>query len=219
MSNRLTIEKQIELAVEIVKGGGIVAFPTDTVYGLGADPSNEQAVDRIYRAKKRSHKIPLPLLLSDKSDLTKVASVVPEIAWLLAEHFLPGGLTLVLKKSPWVPTAVTAGGNTVTVRIPDHHIAVALMRGLGGPLIGTSANLSGRSNPTTAEEVYRQLGDEVDFIVECGRCPGGIESTVIDVSGEVPAIIREGAVSRESIAETCGVFIARRGENELHSRQ
>jgi len=207
VSNPPTIEQQIELAIEILNSGGIVAFPTDTVYGLGANPSNEQAVERIYRAKKRARNLPLPLLLADKSDLAKVATVVPEVAWRLAEHLLPGGLTLVLRKSPWVPSAMTAGGDTIAVRIPDHPIPIALIQGLGTPLAGTSANISGKPSLVTADEVHEQLGGEVDLIIDGGECPGGIESTVIDVSSEVPTIIREGAVSREEIAKTCGLFL------------
>jgi len=207
VSNRPAIEQQINLAVEILKDGGIVAYPTDTVYGLGANSANEQAIEKIYRVKKRTHDLPLPLLLADISDLLKVASVVPDIAWQLAEHFLPGGLTLVLKKSPWVPSAVTAGGDTIAVRVPNHHIPTAIIRGLGVPLVGTSANISGKPSPVTADEVYEQLGDKIDLIIDGGMCPGGIESTVMDVSGEIPAIIREGAVSREEIVKACGSSI------------
>jgi L-threonylcarbamoyladenylate synthase len=207
MPKQPAIEKQIKLAVAILKKGGIVAFPTDTVYGLGADPLNEQAVDRIYKVKKRPHNLSLPLLLADKSDLLKVASVVPEIAWQLAERFLPGGLTLVLIKSPWVPRSVTAGGDTVAVRIPDHPVPIALIRGLGTPIVGTSANLSGKPSPVTAEEVREQLGDEVDFIIDCGRCPGGTESTVLDVSSEVPTLMREGAIPKVEITKLCGPLL------------
>jgi L-threonylcarbamoyladenylate synthase len=207
MPKQPTIEQQIKLAVSILKKGGIVAFPTDTVYGLGADPLNEQAVDRIYKVKKRPHNLSLPLLLVDKSDLVKVASVVPEIAWQLAERFLPGGLTLVLRKSPWVPGSVTAGGDTVAVRIPDHPVPIALIRGLGTPIVGTSANLSGRPSPVTAEEVRQQLGDEVDLIIDGGRCPGGTESTVLDLSSKVPALIRAGAIPRAELAKLCGSLL------------
>lgn len=204
MSKQTPIEKQIELAIAILKKGGIVAFPTDTVYGLGANPLNAQAVDRIYKAKKRPQNLPLPLLLAEKSDLQKVASVVPEIAWQLAERFLPGGLTLVLRKSPWVPGTVTAGGDTIAVRIPDHPVPIALIRGLGNPILGTSANISGRSSPVTAEEVRQQLGDAVDLIINGGRCPGGIESTVINVSGRVPVLVREGAIPKAKLERVCG---------------
>jgi len=204
MPKQPPVEKQIELAIAILKKGGIVAFPTDTVYGLGADPLNARAVDRIYKVKRRPHNLPFPLLLAEKSDLLKVASVVPEIAWQLAERFLPGGLTLVLRKSPWVPGSVTAGGDTIAVRIPNHPIPIALIRGLGSPIVGTSANLSGRPSPVTAEEVREQLGDEVDLIIDGGRCPGGTESTVLDVSSKVPALTREGAIPRVEMAKICG---------------
>ena len=207
MSKQLSVEQQIKLAIAILKKGGIVAFPTDTVYGLGADPLNEQAVDRIYKVKKRPPNLPLPLLLAEKSDLLKVASVVPEIAWQLVERFLPGGLTLVLRKSSWVPSAVTAGGDTVAVRIPDHPVPIALIRGLGTPIVGTSANISGRPSPVTAEQVREQLGDKVDFIIDGGRCPGGTESTVLDVSSKVPALIREGGIPRAELAKLCGSLL------------
>jgi len=204
MPKQPTIEKQIKLAVAILKKGGIVAFPTDTVYGLGADPLNGQAVARIYKVKNRPPNLPLPLLLAEKSDLLRVAGVVPKIAWQLVERFLPGGLTLVLRKSPWVPSAVTAGGDTVAVRIPDHPVPIALIRGLGTPIVGTSANLSGRPSPVTAEEVRQQLGAEVDFIINGGRCPGGADSTVLDVTGKVPVLIREGAIPTAEITKLCG---------------
>jgi len=207
VSKQLSVEQQIKLAIAILKKGGIVAFPTDTVYGLGADPLNEQAVDRIYKVKKRPPNLPLPLLLAEKSDLLKVASVVPEIAWQLVERFLPGGLTLVLRKSSWVPGSVTAGGDTVAVRIPDHPVPIALIRGLGTPIVGTSANISGRPSPVTAEQVREQLGDKVDFIIDGGRCPGGTESTVLDVSSKVPALIREGGIPRAELAKLCGSLL------------
>jgi len=207
VSDHPSIGQQIELAVEIIESGGIVAFPTDTVYGLGANPFNEGAVERIYRLKRRSRKLPLPLLLADRSDVAKVAAVVPEIAWRLAEHFLPGGLTLVLRKSTWVPSTVTADSDTIAVRIPDHYIPIALIQGLRIPLVGTSANISGKPSPVTADEVNEQLGGEIDLVIDGGRCPGGIESTVIDVSGEIPTIVREGAVSQEEISKACGSIL------------
>lgn len=204
MPKQPAIDKQIKLAIASLKKGGIVAFPTDTVYGLGADPFNEQAVGRIYDVKKRPHDQPLPLLLADKSDLSKVATSLPDIVWQLAERFWPGGLTLVLNKSPWLPSSVSGGSDTIAVRIPDHPIPIALMRGLGTPIVGTSANLSGRPSPVTEEEVREQLGDEVDLIIDGGRCPGGTESTVLDISGKVPVLIREGAIPRSQLTKLCG---------------
>ena len=201
MSELSYIERQTKQAIEILKKGGIVAYPTDTVYGLGADPLNKRAVDKIYRAKKRPHNQPLPLLLADKSDLSKVASTLPDIVWKLAGRFWPGGLTLVLKKSAWVPGYLTAGGDSIAVRIPNHAIPITLARGLGCPIIGTSANISGKPSPLTAHEVREQLGKEVDLIIDGGRCPGGIDSTVLDVSGQIPALIREGAVPKKELAK------------------
>jgi len=204
MSNLSYLERQVKQAIDVLKNGGIVALPTDTVYGLGADPLNRRAVDKVYRVKKRPYNQALPLLLADKSDLTKVASVIPEIAWKLAERFLPGGLTLVLKKSPWVPSNITAGGDTIAVRIPNHPIPIALIKALGNPIVGTSANISGRPSPVTAAEVREQLGREVDLIIDGGRSPGGIESTVLDVSGKTPTLLREGAVPRKELEKICG---------------
>lgn len=209
MPRNHALKRQIKLAVEVLKRGGLVAYPTDTVYGLGANPLNERAVSRIYEIKNRPRNLPLPLLLADKSDLLKVALIVPEIAWRLVEQFWPGGLTLVVKKNAWVPDSITAGGDTVAVRIPDHPVTIALIRGLGNPIVGTSANLSGKPSPVTAEEVRTQLGNKVDLIVDGGRCPGGIESTVVDVSSASPAIIREGAVSREDITKVCGPLLTK----------
>ncbi len=207
MSIQRGIEKQTRLAVKTLKDGGVVAFPTDTVYGLGADPLNIRAVERVYRMKERPQKLPLPLLLADKSELTKVAASVPEIAWRLIEKFLPVGLSIVLKKSDWVPGPVAGGGNTIAVRIPNHKITIDLINGLGSPIIGTSANISGKQSPVTAREVREQLGSKVDFIIDGGRCPGGLESTVIDVSGNVPILIREGAVPVEEIEKACGLTL------------
>jgi L-threonylcarbamoyladenylate synthase len=200
---KMSTEEQVELAIEVLKEGGVVAFPTDTVYGIGANAFTEQAVAKIYQIKQRPRHLALPLLISSKADLERVARSVPEIAWRLAERFLPGGLTLVLKKAAVVPDIV-APGDTVAVRIPDHPIPIALIRGLGVPLIGTSANESGRASPVTAQEVRAQLGNRVDFIVDGGRCRWGVESTVVDVSGEFPRILREGVVPRQEIEALCG---------------
>ncbi len=195
------MEQQLQQAVSILKGGGIVVYPTDTLYGLGADTFNEAAVRRIYRIKHRPLDQPLPVLIADKSGLAQLTDAMSEAAWILAERFWPGGLTLVVLKLPSVPEWVTAGGNTVAVRIPDHPIALNLIRALGTPLIGTSANLSGSPGFTSAEEVRAQIGDEVDFILDGGVCPAGIESTVVDVTGKFPVILREGAISRNDIAK------------------
>jgi L-threonylcarbamoyladenylate synthase len=207
MSGALPIGQQIDRAIQTLRGGGVVAFPTDTVYGLGADPANESAIEKIYRVKKRPRDLPLPLLLSDTSDLAKFAEAVPEIAWLLADRFLPGGLTLVLRAGQSVPQAVIADNGTVALRIPDHAVPVALARGLGGAIVGTSANLSGAPDAVLADEVTAGIGAEVDLVIDGGRCPGGKGSTVVDVTEGVPIIVREGAVSFEYISEAVGSAI------------
>jgi L-threonylcarbamoyladenylate synthase len=190
-----TIEQEIQKGIHLLNQGGIVAFPTDTVYGLGADATNECAVERVYELKQRPRYLPLPVLLADAAQIASIAGAVSDIAWLLARHFWPGGLTLVLPKGPSVSEKISAGGGTVAVRVPNHPIPVALIRGLGLPIVGTSANLSGRPSVLTAKEVSEQLGDRVDLIINGGRCPGGVESTVVDVTKDVPVILREGAIS------------------------
>ncbi len=203
----LDIRKQVEMGVSILRQGGLVAFPTDTVYGLGAGVNIPQAVERVYRVKERPPNMALPLLLADISQISEVAEPVPPIAWLLAKKFLPGALTIVLPKSKSVPDTITAGGETVAVRIPDHPVPVALIQGLGMPIVGTSANLSGKPNSLTAYEVYSQFGDRLDLVIDGGVCRGGRESTVIDITGEVPVILREGAISEKELRQVCGDIV------------
>jgi L-threonylcarbamoyladenylate synthase len=190
---------QVDRAIEILKGGGIVVFPTDTVYGLGGDVFNIAAIERIYRVKQRSRNLPLPVLLADSTQLADVVASVPEIARYLMRRFWPGGLTLVLPKKDTLPDIITAGSNKIAVRIPDHVVPLTLIRGLGVPIIGTSANISDKPSPVTAEEVEQQIGSQVDLIIDMGRCPGGLESTVVDVTGEIPVILRRGVISEEEI--------------------
>ncbi len=198
-----SIQQQVELGISMLRQGGLIAFPTDTVYGLGASVNIPKAVERVFKVKERPLSMALPLLLADISQISEVARSVPPIAWLLADKFLPGALTIVLYKSNSVTGIVTAGGRTVAVRIPAHPVPVALARGLEAPIVGTSANLSGKPSVLTADEVYSQFGDKIDLIIDGGRCPGGKESTVIDVTGEVPVVLREGAISREELRQVC----------------
>ena len=205
MENKLplSIQRQVEQGISILKQGGIVAFPTDTVYGLGAGIGIRQAVERVYQVKERPRKMALPLLLADTTQIGEVAEPVPSIAWLLADKFLPGALTIVLHKSKSVPDIITGGSKTVAVRIPAHPVPVILVQGVGTPIVGTSANLSGKPSPLTAGEVYSQLGDKIDLVIDGGRCPGGMESTIVDVTGETPIVLREGAISREELKQVC----------------
>jgi L-threonylcarbamoyladenylate synthase len=212
MASRLSlkISEQIDRGVSVLKQGGIVAYPTGTVYGLGACASLPQAIEQIYEVKERPRNMPLPLLLADVSQITEIAESVPPVVWSLVRKFLPGALTLVLPRSGSVPDVVSGGGSTVAVRIPAHPVPIALIKGLGTPIVGTSANLSGRPSPLTAEEVYSQLDDRVGLIIDGGRCPGGRESTVVDVTGENPMILREGAIAGEEIERACGYTVLRR---------
>jgi L-threonylcarbamoyladenylate synthase len=200
------IKKQIEKGILILRQGGLVAYPTDTVYGLGACAWINRAVEKVYRVKGRSYNMPLPLLLSDISQITEVAESVPPVAWSLIHAFLPGALTLVLPKSGNVPDIISGGGPTVAVRIPDHPVPIALIEGLGAPIVGTSANLSGKSSPLTADEVYSQLGDSIDLIIDGGPCPGGKESTIVDITRKTPEILREGGISKEELEKAWGAL-------------
>ncbi len=199
-----SLQKQVAMGISILRQGGVVAFPTDTVYGLGVGVNIPQAVERVYQVKGRPVNMALPLLLADISQINEVAEPVPPIAWILAKKFLPGALTMVLPRSGLVPDTITAGGETVAIRIPAHPVPIALVRGLGMPIVGTSANLSGKPSALTANDVYSQLGDKVDLVINGGRCPGGKESTIIDVTGEVPVVLREGAISEEELRQVCG---------------
>jgi L-threonylcarbamoyladenylate synthase len=201
------MEKQIEQAIAILKKGGLVAFPTDTVYGLGANCLDEAAIAKIYEAKKRPRHLALPLLLSHVSQMESVAQFVPDIAWRLAEHFLPGGLTLVLYKAPWLPSVLTSGGDKIAVRVPNHPVPITLIQGLGASLTGTSANITGSPSLLTAEEVHQQMGGRVDLVINGGKCPGGTESTVLDLTGRVPRILRQGLITQEEIERICATKV------------
>lgn len=203
----LPIQQQIEKAISILAAGGIVSFPTNTVYALGASVRLHQAVERIYKVKNRPKSMALPVLLANIFQIKEIADSVPPVAWLLARNFLPGALTLVLPKSELIPAFVTAGGSTVAVRVPNHPIPIALIEGLGSPVVGTSSNLTGKPSALTADEVNAQLGNKIDLIIYGGRCLGGRESTIVDVTGETPIILREGAISYRELKRICKVIL------------
>lgn len=191
----------VAAAAELLRAGELVAFPTDTVYGVGAIAWDAAAVGKLYTAKLRRRDKAIPILLADAADLALVARDLPSAAVRIAAHFWPGPLTLVVPKAARVPDEVTAGGDTVAVRIPDHPLARALIRAAGAPLATTSANLSGGTSPATAEEVAAQLGDRIALILDGGRCPGGVASTVVNVMGKEPVILRPGPVTLEELWE------------------
>ena len=197
------IRVKIEEGIKILKRGGIIAYPTDTVYGLGACADNDQAVKRIYEVKNRPLDMPLPLLVSDISWIERLTSSISEAARKLIESFMPGALTLVMKKSDSVRDIVSGGKETIALRIPGHPVTIALIKGIKSPLIGTSANLSGNTSVLTADEVRSEIGEEIDYILDAGRCSGGIESTILDVTGDIPVILREGAILAVEIDKVC----------------
>lgn len=201
-------EIMVHRAISVLRDGRLVAFPTETVYGLGADAENEAAVRRIFQVKGRptAH----PLILHALDPWTWTAEPSP-IAARLAECFWPGPLTMILKKGERVSDVVTGGQRTVGVRVPSHRLALAVLKRFGGGVAAPSANRFGRVSPTTAEHVRDDLGTDVDFIVDGGACEIGVESTIVDVSGAEPAILRPGGVTREAIEEEIGRIVPVRG--------
>jgi L-threonylcarbamoyladenylate synthase len=194
----------IARAVAILERGGLVAFPTETVYGLGADASNDAAVARIYRVKGRPAGHPLIVHIGTAAKLDEWARDIPDSARRLARRFWPGPLTLVLKRSASVHDVVTGGQDTIGLRVPGHPLALELLGAFGGGIAAPSANKFGRISPTTAEHVRRDLGDEVDLILDGGPCEVGIESTIVDLSGDRPVLLRPGRVSAAEVAEVIG---------------
>lgn len=199
---------EIERAAECLRAGKLVAFPTETVYGLGADALNAQAVAGIYVAKGRPADYPLIVHGADGDTLLRLTRRVPAPAWVLIERFWPGPLTLVLSRAASVPDAVTGGQGTVALRVPDHPLALALLAEFDGPLVAPSANRFGRISPTTAEHVQEELGSAVDFILDGGPCQVGVESAIVDLSGDAPRLLRPGGVPREAIEALLGRSLA-----------
>jgi L-threonylcarbamoyladenylate synthase len=196
--------RSIAQAVRILREGGLVVFPTETVYGLGADATNAQAVRKIFAAKGRPQTNPLIVHVSDSSVARRCATAWPPSADRLAAALWPGPITLVLPKSGLIADEATAGRSAVALRVPDHPLALKLLLGFGGPVAAPSANRSSRISPTTAGHVRRDLGKRVDLILDGGPCRVGIESTVLDLTRDVPMILRPGGVSRERVEELIG---------------
>lgn len=196
----------IKKAAEIIKKGGLVAFPTETVYGLGADALNPKAVRRIYAAKGRPADNPLIVHVADKDQIYRLAKKLPEKAKDLIRKFFPGPLTIVLEKNEVVPDETTAGLHTVAIRMPSHRIALALIKQSGTPIAAPSANKAGRPSPTKAQHVLEDLNGEVDLIIDGGATEVGLESTVVDLTMKPPQILRPGGITVEMLREVCGPF-------------
>lgn len=184
----------LEQALDLLRAGEPIAFPTDTVYGVGSAGLDAQAVIRLYEVKQRPRHQAIPLLLADLDDLRTVCPMIPAVAEELAARHWPGGLTLVVPAVSHLPSELLAGGSTVAVRIPDHAALRDLIRRLGQPLAATSANLHGGSNPSSAEDVAADLGSRLQLILDGGRTPGDVPSTIVDVTGEIPRVLRQGVV-------------------------
>lgn len=197
-------DEVIREAGEILKSGGLVAFPTETVYGLGGDALKEDAARRIYSAKGRPSDNPLIVHIADIGALDELASEIPECAYKLAEAFWPGPLTMIFKKKDIVPYGTTGGLDTVAIRMPSHPVAHRLIKDSGVYIAAPSANLSGRPSPTRAEHVIEDMDGRIDMIIDGGAIEIGIESTIVDVTCEVPMILRPGYVTADMIKEVLG---------------
>lgn len=190
----------LKLVAEELRQGKLVAFPTDTVYGVGAMAFNSEAVERLYDVKKRARYKPIPILVTGPEQLALVAREVNDLAKKLIEKFWPGALTLVLPRHPNVPSVIGGGGDTIAVRMPGHVLTLALLQEVG-PIATTSANLSGRDSPLDAQQVIMNLGGRIDVILDGGPCPGGVDSTVVDTTGGVLRVLRETAIPARVIRE------------------
>lgn len=194
--------RAVEAALSVLKSGGLVAFPTDTVYGLAADPFNPAAIQRLYAAKERDMSKAIAVLVAGVEQLDLITTGLSDAADRLAARFWPGALTLVISRRPELPPELSALP-TIGVRMPDHAFALKLLRA-SGPLATTSANRSGEENPLTADDVLQQLGGRIELVLDGGRCPGGIPSTVVDCTVPDGRILREGALNSELIHSVLG---------------
>lgn len=195
-------------SVALLRAGELVAFPTETVYGLGADANNPIAIQKVFQAKGRPADHPVIVHISDPQQLTAWARDIPESAWVLAKHFWPGPLTFILYKQPHVSPLITGNQETIGIRIPNHPLTLELLRQFGSGIVGPSANKYGRVSPTTAAHVTNDLGNEVAGVVDGGACQVGIESTIIDLTADQPCIMRVGAISAAEIAKVLGYSVA-----------
>jgi L-threonylcarbamoyladenylate synthase len=193
------------IASILLRESGVIAYPTDTMYGLGAIVFNRSAVSTVFVIKGRSRDQALPVLVASESQLREVAADVSDEATALAKKFWPGALTLVMKRHPDLPRNVTGSGDTVAVRLPDHPCPQSLISACGSPITGTSANKHGGADPTTAKEVQRQLGSRLSLVLDGGPSPLGVPSTVVDVTTSLARVLRQGAISIEDLRTVCPV--------------
>ena len=205
----MPLAPDIESAAAALRAGKLVAFPTETVYGLGADAENVAAVARIFAVKRRPANHPLIVHVASAEELPRWASHVPDAAWRLAEAYWPGPLTLLLRKAPRVPSETTGGLDSVGLRVPAHPLALQLLRAFGGGVAAPSANRFGHVSPTTAQHVREDLGNDVDLLLDGGNCSVGVESTIVDLTRDVPLLLRPGGVGAEDLESLLGVKLSR----------
>jgi len=184
----------LDHAVEILREGGVVAYPTETFYGLGVDAKNEKAVERLFSIKGRDFRNPVPVIIGDASDLDQAVTEIPFIGRELIGRFWPGPLTLIFPAAPSIPSRLTAGSGKIGIRVSSHPIARLLSRKLAGPLTSTSANRSGQKECITAQEVMEKIGDDLDLIIDGGETPGGKGSTILDITRTPPVVLRAGVI-------------------------
>ena len=194
-----TEENEINKAGEIIRNGGLVAFPTETVYGLGASAFDVDAAKKIYAAKGRPSDNPLIVHICDKAQIADIAAEIPDAAQIVIDKFMPGPVTVILKKKPVVPDDVTAGLDTVAIRFPAHETAQRLIAAAGVPIAAPSANLSGKPSPTKAKHVIKDMTGRIDAIIDGGDCNVGVESTIVDFTGERSVILRPGGVTYDDL--------------------
>jgi len=198
----------ITLCADVLRGGGLVAFPTETVYGLGANALDEKAVAGIFFAKGRQEDNPLIVHVASVDDVKSLVINIPEVFKLLVNKYWPGPLTLIMQKSDVVPDNVTAGLGTVAIRMPEHPAALALIRAFGGPIAAPSANPSGKPSPTKAKHVFDDLDGKIPYILDGGDCKVGVESTVLDITGDIPKVLRPGSVTCDELVHLLENIVA-----------
>lgn len=208
---------RIAEAVTMLRAGNVIGFPTETVYGLGANAENAEAVAKIFELKGRPRNHPLIVHLADAQQLPEWAREIPDAAWALAEGFWPGPLTIILKRGERAIDETTGGHDTIGLRVPAHPLALALLRAFGGGIAAPSANRFGAVSPTTAEHVRAEFGNEVPLILDGGPCAVGLESTIVDLSGDKPAILRPGAITPEQLKSVLETDVPHLRSSKTHA--
>lgn len=208
----VTLQEGLDKAVKLIAGGEVVAFPTETVYGLGANAFDGNAVKKIFAAKGRPADNPLIVHIADKCDADRLAANISDGARAVIDRFMPGPITVILNRSPIVPDEVTAGLDTVGIRFPAHEVAQAFIKACGAPIAAPSANTSSKISPTSAEHVFEDMQGKIPLILDGGKCQVGIESTIIDMTADIPTILRPGAITADMLADALGQVRTFKGE-------